>query len=158
MVLCTGEHALLTLFEALCCYKLQTNATVDQLPWLLVFAPIFALSLLSVVVAVWAIRNDKSFEVHLLMSSIKYLVLFLLICQGYKVCVLALLIAYFLFKILYECWWKHVMKQFFSWSFSFPLTLCSLFLSLSNWTAYWIGTGRSYSFHYGLFCRWASSV
>uniref|UniRef100_A0A183E3J3 G_PROTEIN_RECEP_F2_4 domain-containing protein n=2 Tax=Gongylonema pulchrum TaxID=637853 RepID=A0A183E3J3_9BILA len=68
MVLCCGEHALLTLFEALCCYKLQTNAAVDHLPWLLVFAPVFALSLLSVVVAIWAIRNDKCFELELFFS------------------------------------------------------------------------------------------
>uniref|UniRef100_A0A0R3RS55 Transmembrane protein 185B n=1 Tax=Elaeophora elaphi TaxID=1147741 RepID=A0A0R3RS55_9BILA len=68
MILCTGEHGLLTLFGVLCCHKLQTNATVDELPWLLVFVPIFALSLLSVVVAVWAIRNDKSFELELFFS------------------------------------------------------------------------------------------
>ncbi|CAG9538716.1 unnamed protein product [Cercopithifilaria johnstoni] len=68
MILCTGEHGLLTLFGVLCCHKLQTNATIDELPWLLVFVPIFALSLLSVVVAVWAIRNDKSFELELFFS------------------------------------------------------------------------------------------
>ncbi|EFO25757.1 hypothetical protein LOAG_02730 [Loa loa] len=68
MILCTGEHGLLTLFGMLCCHKLQTNATVDELPWLLVFVPIFALSLLSVVVAIWAIRNDKSFELELFFS------------------------------------------------------------------------------------------
>ncbi|OZC05023.1 hypothetical protein X798_08016 [Onchocerca flexuosa] len=68
MILCTGEHGLLTLFGVLCCHKLQTNATIDELPWLLVFVPIFALSLLSVVVAIWAIRNDKSFELELFFS------------------------------------------------------------------------------------------
>ncbi|VDM21524.1 unnamed protein product [Wuchereria bancrofti] len=68
MILCTGEHGLLILFEVLCCHKLQANATVDELPWLLVFVPIFALSLLSVVVAIWAIRNDKSFELELFFS------------------------------------------------------------------------------------------
>ncbi|VDM94997.1 unnamed protein product [Thelazia callipaeda] len=68
MIMCTGEHGLLALFEVLCCYKLQSNAKVDELPWLLIFAPIFALSLLSVVVAVWAIRNNKSFELELFFS------------------------------------------------------------------------------------------
>lgn len=68
MILCAGEHGLLTLFELLCYHKLQTNATVDELPWLLVFVPVFALSLLSVIVAIWAIRNDKSFELELFFS------------------------------------------------------------------------------------------
>lgn len=68
MILCTGEHALLCMFEALACYKLQSEATIDELPWLLVFAPLFALSLLSIIVAIWAIRHDKSFELELFFS------------------------------------------------------------------------------------------
>ncbi|VDN92716.1 unnamed protein product [Brugia pahangi] len=84
MILCTGEHGLLILFEVLCCHKLQANATVDELPWLLVFVPIFALSLLSVVVAIWAIRNDKSFEV--VVCSVEFKIGTLLFHQHCAVC------------------------------------------------------------------------
>uniref|UniRef100_A0A183U6J1 XK-related protein n=1 Tax=Toxocara canis TaxID=6265 RepID=A0A183U6J1_TOXCA len=68
LILCTGEHALLSMFEVLACYKLQSAPPLEELPWLLVFAPLFALSLLSIVVAIWAIRHDKSFEFELFFS------------------------------------------------------------------------------------------
>ncbi|MFH4982399.1 hypothetical protein AB6A40_009108 [Gnathostoma spinigerum] len=68
MIMCTCEHVLLFMFEALCCYKLQSEASFDVLPWLLVFAPLFALCLLSIVVAIWSIRHDKSFEMELFFS------------------------------------------------------------------------------------------
>uniref|UniRef100_A0A914ZIX1 Rab-like protein 3 n=2 Tax=Parascaris univalens TaxID=6257 RepID=A0A914ZIX1_PARUN len=68
LILCAGEHSLLTMFEVLVCYKLQSQLSLDELPWLLVFAPLFTLSLLSIVIAVWAIRHDKSFEFELFFS------------------------------------------------------------------------------------------
>lgn len=65
LIFCAGEHALLFMFEGLTCYKLQSEASFRELPWLLVFAPLLALSLLSIIIAIWAIRHDRSFELEL---------------------------------------------------------------------------------------------
>lgn len=39
-----------------------------ELHWLIVFSPLFALSIASIGLVVWAMRRDKSFEVILLPS------------------------------------------------------------------------------------------
>uniref|UniRef100_A0A0N5A9F8 J domain-containing protein n=1 Tax=Syphacia muris TaxID=451379 RepID=A0A0N5A9F8_9BILA len=57
------------MFECLVCFKLQAKNTSNELSWVFVFIPLFALSFISVAFAIWAIRHDKSFEMELFFSA-----------------------------------------------------------------------------------------
>lgn len=59
MVMCTGMHLLLLMFEVLACDNLQTAAH----SWLLVFIPLIFMALVSVGICIWAVKNERSFEV-----------------------------------------------------------------------------------------------
>lgn len=49
------------MFELLVCYKLDAEGNIL---WLFVFIPLFFESLLSILVCVWSLRREKSFEVN----------------------------------------------------------------------------------------------
>ena len=59
MIICTGMHLLLLIFEILACDNLQTNSH----SWLLVFIPLMFMSLVSIGICIWAVKNERSFEV-----------------------------------------------------------------------------------------------
>lgn len=67
MILCFCEHCLLTGFALFCSFKLEIQGSqIDkQLSWLLLFSPLFILSFFCMIVAVWAIRHDRTFDVSL---------------------------------------------------------------------------------------------
>lgn len=60
MVICTGMHLLLLMFEILACNNLET----EMHSWILVFIPLMFMSLLSIGICIWAVKNERSFEVR----------------------------------------------------------------------------------------------
>uniref|UniRef100_A0AC34GVF1 J domain-containing protein n=1 Tax=Panagrolaimus sp. ES5 TaxID=591445 RepID=A0AC34GVF1_9BILA len=70
MVFSFMEHCILTGFLLLCSYKLDLGDSFEgkQLSWFVVFTPLFILSFVSMVISVWSIRHDKTFEFELLFS------------------------------------------------------------------------------------------
>ncbi|KAI6233816.1 hypothetical protein M3Y99_00872900 [Aphelenchoides fujianensis] len=64
MCLCTIQHLLLAAFEVLCCYKLEflADEVHSEVSWCFVFTPLFIQSLFAMIVSVYCIRHDKSFE------------------------------------------------------------------------------------------------
>uniref|UniRef100_A0A915EFY8 Uncharacterized protein n=1 Tax=Ditylenchus dipsaci TaxID=166011 RepID=A0A915EFY8_9BILA len=64
MCFCTLEHILL-----LCCYKLHYRDVMEgELSWLLVFSPLFFQSFMAMIISVWCIRHDKTFEFEMFFS------------------------------------------------------------------------------------------
>ncbi|VDO71976.1 unnamed protein product [Haemonchus placei] len=66
MQLTTIEHSFLFIFALLTYCKLELSVFFRnnlELHWIIVFSPLFALSIASIGVVVWAMRRDKSFEV-----------------------------------------------------------------------------------------------
>ncbi|KAK3105125.1 hypothetical protein FSP39_017680 [Pinctada imbricata] len=61
MIICTGMHLLLLMFEILACDNLQTSSH----SWLLVFIPLMFMSLVSIGICIWAVKNERSFELEL---------------------------------------------------------------------------------------------
>lgn len=59
MVICTGMHLVLLMFELLACYKLEGG----QVIWILVFIPLIFMSIISIGICVWAVKHERSFEV-----------------------------------------------------------------------------------------------
>lgn len=61
----TLEHVLLLIFQLLVYLKIEYYSHVDkeQLTWLLVFTPLFVQSFMAMIIAIWCIRHEKSFEV-----------------------------------------------------------------------------------------------
>ncbi|KAH7729588.1 Transmembrane Fragile-X-F-associated protein [Aphelenchoides avenae] len=70
MCFCTLEHILLVMFQLLCCYKLEFAETPDgkQMSWLVVCTPLFVQSFMAMIVSVWSIRHDKTFEFEMFFS------------------------------------------------------------------------------------------
>ncbi|XP_067948518.1 transmembrane protein 185-like [Watersipora subatra] len=64
MIISTALHLLLILFEILICIRLENVSA--KFPWTLVFSPLLFSSLLSIVLCLWAIKNDRGFEMELL--------------------------------------------------------------------------------------------
>ncbi len=62
MIICTGIHLLLFMFELLACDKLESCRT--QVLWILVFIPLIFLSIISIGICVWAVKHERTFEVH----------------------------------------------------------------------------------------------
>ncbi|XP_036364161.1 transmembrane protein 185B-like isoform X1 [Octopus sinensis] len=58
MVICTGMHLLLLMFEILACDNLE-NKTHS---WILVFIPLIFMSVVSIGICIWAVKNERSFE------------------------------------------------------------------------------------------------
>lgn len=100
MIISTGVQLLLLMFEVLTCDKLENDRTMVL--WVLVFIPIFFLSIMSIGICVWYLRHSRTFEVlvsivfciinHLkyfkvyLYNSCKYshFILFLMYAAQYK--------------------------------------------------------------------------
>lgn len=61
MLISVVLQVLLLMFEVLVCDKLENNRHW----WILVFVPLIFISILSVVVCIWAAKHDRSFEVIL---------------------------------------------------------------------------------------------
>ncbi|KAI6201982.1 hypothetical protein M3Y96_00900100 [Aphelenchoides besseyi] len=65
MCLCMIQHLLLVAFEVLCCYKLEfinEETPGEDISWCFVFTPLFIQSLFAMLVSVYCVRHDKSFE------------------------------------------------------------------------------------------------
>ena len=59
MIMTTSMHLMLLVFDILACDKLET----DHHPWMFVFIPLMFMSIVSIGFCVWAIKNERSFEV-----------------------------------------------------------------------------------------------
>lgn len=64
MVMCTGLHLLLLMFEILACDTLETGTH----KWLLVFIPLIVMAVISIFICIWAVKNERSFEMELFCS------------------------------------------------------------------------------------------
>ncbi|XP_050412606.1 transmembrane protein 185A isoform X1 [Patella vulgata] len=64
MVMCTGLHMLLLMFEILACDNLETN----NHSWILVFIPLMFMSVVSISICIWAVKNERAFEMELFCS------------------------------------------------------------------------------------------
>nr|CAG4642603.1 EOG090X087A [Evadne anonyx] len=62
MLLSLGVHSLLLLFEVLVCDKLYSGRHV----WVLVFFPLFSLSITCIGLSIWALKSTRPFELELL--------------------------------------------------------------------------------------------
>ena len=59
MLISLAVHLVLLMFELLVCDRLQSGRHM----WILVFVPLIFISILSIVVCVWAVKHDRSCEV-----------------------------------------------------------------------------------------------
>ncbi|XP_074650323.1 transmembrane protein 185A-like [Tubulanus polymorphus] len=73
MLISTGLHLLLLMFELLVCDKLER----DQQLWVFVFVPLVFMSVMSIGICVWAIKHERSFEMELFCSVNILLFIFL---------------------------------------------------------------------------------
>ncbi|CAI5449423.1 unnamed protein product [Caenorhabditis angaria] len=65
MIITTTEHIFLFVFLVMTFVKLEFSNLFDPnypLPWTIVFCPLFGLSILSIVIAIWSLRHEKPFE------------------------------------------------------------------------------------------------
>lgn len=69
MLISVVLQVLLLMFEVLVCDKLENNRHW----WILVFVPLIFISIISVVVCIWAAKHDRSFEVkHCIIFSFSF--------------------------------------------------------------------------------------
>ncbi|OAD57817.1 hypothetical protein WN48_01512 [Eufriesea mexicana] len=61
MLITLALHLILLMFELLVCDKLESERHL----WMLVFIPLIFISVVSVVVCIWAAKHDRSFELEL---------------------------------------------------------------------------------------------
>ncbi|KAK7093484.1 transmembrane protein 185A-like [Littorina saxatilis] len=64
MVMCTGLHLLLLMFDILACDNMETNTH----SWVLVFIPLIFMAIVSIGICIWAVKNERSFEMELFCS------------------------------------------------------------------------------------------
>ncbi|XP_052759667.1 transmembrane protein 185B-like [Mya arenaria] len=64
MVITTSLHLMLLVFDILACDNLQTEAH----SWMFVFIPLMFMSIVAIGFCVWAIKNERSFELELFCS------------------------------------------------------------------------------------------
>lgn len=64
MLISLSLQLLLFMFELLSCDKLESGRHL----WILAFIPLIFISLLSIAVCIWALKNDRSFELELFCS------------------------------------------------------------------------------------------
>ena len=60
MLLSMSLHLLLLFFEFLACDKLQSKRHI----WVLVFLPLYFLSIICIAVSIWALKHERPFEVR----------------------------------------------------------------------------------------------
>ena len=65
MIMTTSMHLMLLVFDILACDNLET----ENHSWMFVFIPLMFMSIVSIGFCVWAIKNERSFEVS---SGIKF--------------------------------------------------------------------------------------
>lgn len=61
MLMAFSTQMLLLVFEVLACDKLE-SAPENSLKWIVVFSPLIFISILSVFICIWSIKNDRSLE------------------------------------------------------------------------------------------------
>lgn len=66
MIIATGLHLLLLMFEVLACNKLSNDRL--QMLWTLIFIPLFCISVTSIGLCVWALKHGRTFELELFCS------------------------------------------------------------------------------------------
>ncbi|GFY75669.1 transmembrane protein 185A [Trichonephila inaurata madagascariensis] len=64
MLISVVLQVLLLMFEVLVCDKLENNRHW----WILIFVPLILISIISIVVCIWAVKHDRSFELELFCS------------------------------------------------------------------------------------------
>ncbi|ESO88851.1 hypothetical protein LOTGIDRAFT_219002 [Lottia gigantea] len=64
MIMCTGLHMLLLMFEILACDNLESN----NHSWILVFIPLWFMSIVSISICIWSVKNERAFEMELFCS------------------------------------------------------------------------------------------
>ncbi|CAD5224239.1 unnamed protein product [Bursaphelenchus xylophilus] len=62
MCLTTIQHLFLIAFAVLCVYKLEFAPNDKEFTWSLACLPLFIESIVAMVIAVWSVRNDRTFE------------------------------------------------------------------------------------------------
>jgi hypothetical protein len=67
MIIATGLHLLLLMFELLACDKL--NSERQQMLWILVFIPLFCIAIASIGLCVWALKHGRTFEVRMFLHE-----------------------------------------------------------------------------------------
>ena len=72
MLMAFSTQMLLLIFEVLACEKLE-SAPEPSFKWIVVFSPLIFISILSVFICVWSIKNDRSLEAGRLCVLIKCL-------------------------------------------------------------------------------------
>ena len=68
MVICTGMHLLLLMFEILACDNLESR----NHSWILVFIPLMFMSVVSIGICIWAVKNERSFEVSMCTNLLSF--------------------------------------------------------------------------------------
>lgn len=61
MIIATGMHLMLLVFELLACDKLEHGR--EYVLWILVFIPLLFMSIVSIGICVWAVKHERTFEV-----------------------------------------------------------------------------------------------
>jgi len=64
MIITLALHLLLLLFELLVCDNLESQRHF----WILVFIPLIFISIISIAICIWAVKNDRSFDLELFCS------------------------------------------------------------------------------------------
>jgi hypothetical protein len=59
MMITLALHLLLLMFELLVCDNLESRRHI----WILVFVPLIFISIISIAICIWAVKNDRSFDV-----------------------------------------------------------------------------------------------
>jgi len=62
MLMAFSTQMLLLVFEVLACDKLESAASGGSFKWIIVFSPLIFISILSVFICIWSIKNDRSLE------------------------------------------------------------------------------------------------
>ena len=68
MLMAFSTQMLLLIFEVLACEKLE-SAPESSFKWIVVFSPLIFISILSVFICVWSIKNDRSLEAGEILKS-----------------------------------------------------------------------------------------
>jgi hypothetical protein len=66
MMITLALHLLLLMFELLVCDKLESRRHI----WILVFIPLIFISIISIAICIWAVKNDRSFDVSFQLKNI----------------------------------------------------------------------------------------
>ncbi|CAL8129613.1 unnamed protein product [Orchesella dallaii] len=64
MMMTLALHLLLLMFELLVCDNLESQRHI----WILVFIPLIFISIISIAICIWAVKNDRSFDLELFCS------------------------------------------------------------------------------------------